>query len=46
MIKKPILIKKKKHVDKRGYFQEVYLYKEFGYFQFTGKQNNVSSGVN
>ena len=30
MIKKPIFIKKKKHVDKRGYFQEIYLYNEFG----------------
>ncbi len=29
MIKKPILIKKKKHLDKRGFFQEIYLLKEF-----------------
>ena len=27
MIKKPILIKKKKYFDKRGFFQEVYLFK-------------------
>tara|TARA_Y100000992_G_C21100631_1_gene412427 strand:- start:37 stop:546 length:510 start_codon:yes stop_codon:yes gene_type:complete len=29
MIKKPILIKKKKYLDKRGFFQEIYLLKEF-----------------
>ena len=28
MIKKPILIRKKKHLDKRGFFQEIYLLKE------------------
>tara|TARA_Y100001958_G_scaffold147256_1_gene127751 strand:+ start:161 stop:670 length:510 start_codon:yes stop_codon:yes gene_type:complete len=49
MIKKPILIKKKKHVDKRGYFQEVYLYKEFGInILFTAKaysKKNVIRGL-
>ena len=29
MIKKPILIKKKKYFDKRGFFQEIYLLKEY-----------------
>ena len=49
MIKKPILIKKKKHVDKRGYFQEIYLYKEFGInILFTAKaysKKNVIRGL-
>ncbi len=30
MLKKPILFKKKKFFDKRGFFQEVYLLKELG----------------
>ncbi len=29
MIKNPILIRKKKYFDKRGFFQELYLLKEF-----------------
>ena len=28
MIKNPILIKKKKHFDKRGFFQEIYLLRD------------------
>ena len=49
MIKKPILIKKKKHVDKRGYFQEIYLYREFKInILFTAKaysKKNVIRGL-
>ena len=30
MIKKPIIYKNKKHLDKRGFFQEIYLKKKFG----------------
>ena len=30
MIKKPIIYKNKKHLDKRGFFQEIYLKKRFG----------------
>ncbi len=29
MLKKPILTKKKRHLDKRGFFQEIFLLKEF-----------------
>ena len=49
MIKKPILIKKKKHVDKRGYFQEIYLYRELKVdILFTAKaysKKNVIRGL-
>jgi len=49
MIKKPILIKKKKHVDRRGYFQEIYLYREFKInILFTAKaysKKNVIRGL-
>lgn len=30
MIKKPIIFKSKRHLDKRGFFQEIYLKKKFG----------------
>ena len=29
MINKPILLKGKKYYDKRGYFQEIYLFKKY-----------------
>ena len=49
MIKKPILIKKKKHVDRRGYFQEIYLNREFKInILFTAKaysKKNVIRGL-
>ena len=49
MIKKPYLIKRKKFFDKRGYFQEIYLYRELKVdILFTAKaysKKNVIRGL-